>query len=127
MLKSKKIITILAIMFLLVTLFVQVKATEDNPLDLPILSSNTTLTSGTETNSMYANAEAANAIKANQIAANKIAANSQVLQPSTTTNNLSGNKLPQTGVTEDITVMFFIIVCVISAVYAYKKIRDYNI
>ena len=54
----------------------------------------------------------------------------QVVQPSTNTNvtdtSSSRNNLPQTGVTEDITVMFFIIVCVISAIYAYKKIRDYK-
>ena len=47
-----------------------------------------------------------------------------ILQPEPNTE--SGNELPQTGVTEDITVMFFIVVCVILAIYAYKKIRDYK-
>ena len=70
----------------------------------------------------------ANQIKANQIEANEEAGGS-VIQPNTnrTSNSTtSGNNLPQTGVTEDITVMFFIIVCVILAIYAYKKIRDYR-
>lgn len=51
-----------------------------------------------------------------------------VIQPSTntSTNGVTGNNLPQTGVTEDITVAFFIVVCAISAIYAYKKIRDYK-
>ena len=50
-----------------------------------------------------------------------------VIQPSTNTStNGVGNNLPQTGVTEDITVAFFIVVCAISAIYAYKKIRDYK-
>ena len=35
-------------------------------------------------------------------------------------------KLPQTGLTEDITIMFFIVLCVASAVFAYVKIRKYN-
>lgn len=121
MLKSKKIIAIFAIVFLLITLFVQVKATSDNPLTLNdlIVSTNTT-------DDGSANATEANSIVANQEAVNAEAANS-VLQPATNTNTSGGNTLPQTGVTEDITVMFFIIVCVISAIYAYKKIRDYNV
>lgn len=118
MLKSKKIVIIMLILFLLVSLSTQVRASSDNPVDLPILS-------GNETDE---NAITANEIAANQIAANEAATNSQVIQPTTNTagSSYSNNSLPQTGVTEDITVMFFIIVCVISAIYAYKKIRDYN-
>ena len=67
---------------------------------------------------------AENQIIANQITANLTANQNSVIQP--TTNTSSGNNLPQTGVTEDITVMFFIIVCVVLAIYAYKKIRDYQ-
>ena len=41
--------------------------------------------------------------------------------------NTATNNVPQTGL-EDNTGMFIIIgICVISAIYAYKKIRDYNI
>ena len=57
-----------------------------------------------------------------------MAANSTIIQPTTNTSTSTNSEtLPKTGVTEDITVMFFIIVCAISAIYAYKKIRDYNI
>lgn len=35
--------------------------------------------------------------------------------------NTSENTIPKTGVTEDITVIGFIVVCVGSAVYAYRK------
>ena len=54
--------------------------------------------------------------------------NSQVIQPTTNTleENNTDDELPKTGVTEDITVMFFIVVCVVSAIFAYKKIRDYK-
>ena len=44
-----------------------------------------------------------------------------------TNNNTNTNKtaMPNTGV--DYSVVFIIAVCGISAVYAYKKIRDYNV
>lgn len=51
-----------------------------------------------------------------------------------TTNNTSNNainnkvnntKLPQTGI-EDYSVGIMIIICIASAIYAYKKVRDYN-
>lgn len=126
--KTKKIVAILIVTFLLIVLGVQTKATNDNPFSI-----NDIIIGGGENqnqitaNQIEANQIAANAIVANQIEANRIAANS-VIQP--TVNKVSGttnNELPQTGVTEDITVMFFIIVCVISALYAYRKIRNYNV
>lgn len=42
-------------------------------------------------------------------------------------NNTSENTIPKTGVTEDITVIGFIVVCVGSAVYAYRKVKSYNV
>lgn len=41
--------------------------------------------------------------------------------------NTSENTIPKTGVTEDITVIGFIVVCVGSTVYAYRKVRSYNV
>ena len=37
------------------------------------------------------------------------------------------NTLPKTGVTDGYVVAILVTVCAISAIYAYKKIRDYNI
>lgn len=37
------------------------------------------------------------------------------------------NTLPKTGVTDGIVVAILVMVCGISAIYAYKKIRDYNV
>ena len=126
MLKSKKIMiviaTIIAIVLFLGMTSLKVYAT-DNPINLDISGIGGSTTTD-DTNAITANQIAANQIAANQIAANQQAANTTVVQPTTNTNN--GNTLPQTGVTEDITVMFFIIVCAISAIYAYKKIRDYK-
>lgn len=45
------------------------------------------------------------------------------------TNNQTGatnNTLPQTGVTEDATLFVFITICVISAIYAFVKIKNYK-
>lgn len=43
------------------------------------------------------------------------------------TNTSSQNEIPQTGITEDITVLFFIGVCAVLAIFAYKKVGDYKI
>ena len=127
MVKMKKMIMVAMIVLvscLIVSMGFDVQATgvADDPITLNGLDIITTPEDDTA-NQIIANEMAANAIYANQVAANQMAAN-QIVQPET---NKVGNTLPQTGVTEDITVMFFIIVCVVSAVYAYKKIRDYNI
>lgn len=133
-----KIIAVLAIIFLLITLCMQVDATENNPLSLNSLILSDPDTPSIDPNEITANNIAANEIafnneiEANEIAyngavrANEIAANS-VIQPTVNTESTNSESLPQTGVTEDITVIFFIIVCTISAIYAYKKIREYNV
>ena len=105
MLNSKKIIALIVVLLLIVGIFtIQVQASEIIDLDDLINGTNSTNTVSTNDTT------------------------GSVVQPQTnrTTNTASGNNLPQTGVTEDITVMFFIVVCVILAIYAYKKIRDYK-
>ncbi len=45
-----------------------------------------------------------------------------------TTNNESANEtLPKTGITEDYAIIAFAVICGISAIYAYKKVKKYNI
>ena len=124
MLKMKKMVMIVMAILTVCLLFAmsfEVKATgtTDDPITLDGIDI-TTDDSNTSTE------QDTNAITANEIAANSQA--TQVIQPETNTvaNNV-GNTLPQTGVTEDITVMFFIIVCVVSAIYAYRKIKNYNV
>ena len=43
------------------------------------------------------------------------------------TNTNTNNTLPQTGVTDGYVVAILVTVCAVSAIYAYKKIRDYNV
>lgn len=40
--------------------------------------------------------------------------------------NVAENKLPQTGVAEDTTLFVFIGICLVSAIYAYTKIKNYK-
>ncbi len=118
MLKSKKMmIVIFAVVIIAIVGMIGLEVyAADNPIDLDITGIN---------QQSDANQIIANQIIANQIAANQVAANSTIIQPTTNT-SANSETLPKTGVTEDITVMFFIIVCAISAIYAYKKIRDYK-
>ena len=44
-----------------------------------------------------------------------------------TYNTTKTNTLPQTGVTDGYVVAILVTVCAISAIYAYRKIRDYNV
>ncbi len=45
-----------------------------------------------------------------------------------TTNNISTNEtLPKTGITEDYAIIAFAVICGVSAIYAYKKVKKYNI
>ena len=104
MLNSRKIVALIVILFLVVGICSQVKAS--NILDLEeIMNAN-----GIDANQVAANEIAANQVTdqstANQIIANQVAANEtahgSVIQPNTnkTTNSTtSGNNLPQTGVT----------------------------
>ncbi len=51
--------------------------------------------------------------------------NTNTTNTNTNTNNNATNTIPYTGV--DYSVIVIIAICGVSAVYAYKKIRDYNV
>lgn len=51
-----------------------------------------------------------------------------IANTSNTTNNTSANEtLPKTGITEDYAIIAFAVICGVSAIYAYKKVKNYNI
>lgn len=117
--KMMMVVMMLLVISLLAVMSFEVKATSDNPITLDNL--NITTGGSTTTN------QTVNTTTNQTTNTTTNTQGSQVIQPTTnTTTNTNGNTLPQTGVTEDITVMFFIIVCVVSAIFAYKKIRDYR-
>ena len=127
---SKNVIMVILIIVILGLLGAQVMATNDDPitnLDNLNLEIGTTNEVNDTTNQEAVNQEVVNQEVVNY-------ETPAIVQPDTNIENEedepvegADEKLPQTGVTEDITVMFFIVVCAVSAVYAYKKIRDYNV
>lgn len=116
---QKKIMVVMLILVssLLIAMSFEVKATGDgNPIDL---NGNLDLTLEGEENTTEPDL--------NTLVNEE--ENTTVIQPDTNTANITNTNetLPKAGVTEDITVMFFIVVCAVSAIYAYKKIRDYKV
>ena len=129
---NKKILVMVSVLLICLLGFMmrmEVNATSASDTPTTINPTMITTTGSVTANEQYVNEVYANSVYANEQAAAKKAAEGTVVQPATKTTNTTNEtqKLPQTGVTEDITVMFFIIVCVVSAIYAYKKIKDYNV
>lgn len=113
MFKTKKkeiIICLIAIVALIFTMKTNVFA--DTVTDL----NNTGNTNANVTN--YSNLR-------NNTTLNKNTNTNTNIKTNTNTNNANATGLPKTGL--DSTVVFIIAICGLSAVYAYKKIRDYNI
>lgn len=124
MLKSKKIIILLVVVAVIMSLMtITVKASDGDTLNLDdLLQGNTTQNPDDENSN-----EVANEVDEPANTQTNTSGGGQVVQPNTNRDNSeAANNLPQTGVTEDITVIFFIVVCVILAIYAYKKVRDYK-
>lgn len=116
MFKLKKVVTLLIILFVLLGIMsINVKATGNTIINLNNYISPTSNTVDEEPEN-----ETTENVTLNTTTGGS------VVQPQTNSSSESENNLPQTGVTEDITIMFFIVVCIVSAVYAYKKIRDYR-
>lgn len=109
--KNKKIMLVFIAMIILVMAIMPiVKASEENPFN--ILNEDDTNNTQNATND------------------EKPATNSEKPTVNNETNtentNVAENKLPQTGVAEDTTLFVFIGICLVSAVYAYTKIKNYK-
>ena len=109
--KNKKIMLVFIAMIIFVMAIMPiVKASDNNPFN--ILNEDDTNNTQNATNN------------------EKPATNSEKPTVNNETNtentNVAENKLPQTGVAEDTTLFVFIGICLVSAVYAYTKIRNYK-
>lgn len=109
--KNKKIMLVFIAMIIFVMAIMPiVKASDNNPFN--ILNEDDTNNTQNATNG------------------EKPAANSEKPtindEPNTENTNVAENKLPQTGVAEDTTLFVFIGICLVSAIYAYTKIRNYK-
>lgn len=117
----KKIILIMALVIIAVLLVSKVYATGTvvNPVQVPI-STNTTNTPSADTNTNTANTTNTNTNT-----------NTTTIAPTTPTNTTSSTytntNLPQTGDASDYAIFLLIVVSVVVAIFAYKKVRDYNI
>ena len=120
--KMKKVMLLILIAVLTLLVLQSIVSATDTPLNITSALNNTTgnnNTSGTTDLPILTsnNQQSTNGTNSTNNTTNN-----------TSTNNVINNteKLPQTGLTEDITIMFFIVLCVASAVFAYVKIRRYN-
>ncbi len=109
--KNKKIMLVFIAMIIFVMAIMPiVKASDNNPFN--ILNEDDTNNTRNATND------------------EKPAANSEKPtvndEPNTENTNVAENKLPQTGVAEDTTLFVFIGICLVSAIYAYTKIKNYK-
>lgn len=113
-LKSTKIVLIVLLLILALTFTSKVLATgtSDNPLQINITTNPTTNTqtsTNTQTN-----------ITTNTVAPTTNTATSNYV-------NTNTNTLPQTGDASDYAIFLLIAVSAVIAIYAYKRIKDYNI
>ena len=109
--KNKKIMLVFIAMIIFVMAIMPiVKASDNNPFN--ILNEDDTNNTQNATND------------------EKPAANSEKPtindEPNTENTIVAENKLPQTGVAEDTTLFVFIGICLVSAIYAYTKIKNYK-
>lgn len=110
---TKKILSVILIISLLfVVLQTSVFATDDDLFQqIQDLVGDTNTTSTPDTNT-----------------ANTVNNITNITNTNNTTNNTSANEtLPKTGITEDYAIIAFAVICGISAIYAYKKVKNYNI
>lgn len=108
---------IFVVMMIIVTMLtistaVFASGTSDSPVQIPIINTGTN-TENTETVTPTTNVETVNPI-------------------TNTTTNTTGSTyqntaLPQTGDASDYAIFALIVVAVVIAVYAYRRVRDYNI
>lgn len=113
--KNRKIMLIFVAMIILVIAVTPiVKASNSNPLNI---------IDEEEPNNEVSNNEITNTN-------NETPANNETPvvnnEPNTENTNVAENNLPQTGVAEDTTLFIFIAICLVSAIYAYTKIRNYR-
>ena len=116
---KKEILTIILIIVAILAVGSKVFATgtSDSPIQIPTINTNTNSVDTTTTN-----------VVANETT-NVVAPTTNVIAPTTNTtgSTYQNTALPQTGDASDYAIFMLIVVAAIVAVYAYKKVRDYNI
>ena len=114
---KKEILTIALIVVTILTIASQVFATgtSDSPIQIPTID---TTTNSVDTNTTVVNETT-----------NVVTPITNVVAPitNTTGSTYENTTLPQTGDASDYAIFMVILVAAVVAVYAYKKVREYNI
>lgn len=110
---------ILVILVAIATIFVISTAvyatgTQDNPIQIPDITTPSTTDTNTTTNTT-------------NVVENTTVAPTTNTTTNTTVSNYQNTSLPQTGDASDYAIFLIIVLAAVIAVYAYKKVRDYNI
>lgn len=115
---KKEVLVIMMVVFMLLTVSTKVLATgTGGPISINIVApttNTTTVTNTTTTNTTT----------------NNTTTTTNIVTPATTnitTSNYQNTTLPQTGDASDYAIFLLIAVVIIVAIYAYKKVREYNI
>lgn len=122
--KNKKItLAFVAMIILVMAIAPIVKASDSNPLNIiNEEGTNNTATNNEELNTNTSNEATNNTNNTNNTNGTLTVDNENNIENT----NVPENKLPQTGVAEDTTLFIFIAICLVSAIYAYTKIRNYK-
>lgn len=114
---KKEILTIALILVAILAIGSKVLATgtSDSPVQIPVIN--------TSTNSVDTSTQV------NETTTNVVTPTTNVIAPTTNTtgSNYENTKLPQTGDASDYAIFMLILVAAVVAVYAYKKVKEYNI
>ena len=119
--KTKEIIVCIIVLGLLMITMSNVFATGE--IDFNSLENNTSNTTNTNTDDDFENIPVANTnTETNTNVASNV--NTNIDKDGNPVNNAAGD-LPKTGI--DNSILIIVAICGISAIYAHKKIKDYNI
>jgi len=106
------VVMMLVVVMLAISTTVLATGTSDSPVQIPVIDTST-------------NTETANETTTPVVPTTNV----ETTNPTTNTNGSTyqNTALPQTGDASDYAIFLLIVVAVVIAVYAYRKVRDYNI
>lgn len=127
-----KLFSILLMSIMVIMFTTNVWAEDNDFTTLPVNTNNTANTNSNNTNSANTNSNTASN-NSNVNKSNMNSANTNTNANNTNNSNNSKNSsiynntnLPKTGIEDSIPVAMLVVIFGISAIYAYKKIRDYR-
>ena len=122
------LVVLVSLMLIITTSYVQAVDNTTGYQDLTNLTGNNTTGNNTSGNNTANNNSANNTARNNTARNNSNALNTGAVTNSNrnNTNTYNNSSLPKTGVEDSIPTMLLLVVFGISAVYAYKKIKEYK-